>query len=147
MLDLAMMGPFAAAALNQGTDLWTYKDNLILKGAEYAAKYNLGNGVPYTPFLTYDKAGKVEYNQTIISATARGNIRPIWEQYYNEYVVKRGATGTYTEQYAALVRVNGSGAEGGGGDYETTSGGYDQLGFGTLVYSLPGTNAAAIYQY
>ena len=136
MLDLALMAPYAAAALNQGTDIWGYGDNLILRGAEYAAKYNLGNDVSYTPYLTRLPNGRVEYNQTVVSPAARGNIRPIWEQYYNEYVVKRGLSGTYTSQYADLVRQNGSGAEGGGGNYETTSGGYDQLGFGTLMYTL-----------
>jgi len=33
--------------------------------------------------------------------------------------------------YAARVRV-----EGGGGDYGGDSGGFDQLGFGTLAYTL-----------
>lgn len=35
-----------------------------------------------------------------------------------------------------MVVGDGDGAEGGGGDYGTTSGGYDQLGWGTLMYTL-----------
>lgn len=146
MLDFALMGPFLKTALHQGLDLWAYEDNLILKGAEYVTKYNLGHDVQYTPYLTINAKGQVEWNQTVISEDkrgpeAKGNIRPIWEMYYNEYVVKRGLPAPYVQQYADITRRNGSGAEGGGGDYEKTSGGYDQLGFGTLLYTLPGSVA------
>ncbi|OCF32022.1 hypothetical protein I317_07780 [Kwoniella heveanensis CBS 569] len=146
MLDLALIQPFVAAAANQGVDLWAYDDNLILKGAEYAAKYNLGNNVSYTPFITW-KNGHREYYQPGISPAGRGNVRPIWEMFYNEYVVKRGLKAPYVQQYAARVRSDGRGSEGGGGNYGGNSGGFDQLGFGTLLYSLPGTNATEEYSY
>lgn len=35
-----------------------------------------------------------------------------------------------------MVVANGGGAEGGSGDYGGDSGGYDQLGWGTLLYTL-----------
>ncbi|SNX87362.1 related to GPI anchored protein [Melanopsichium pennsylvanicum] len=139
MLDLALLGPFATTALNQGDDVWAYNDSLILKGAEYAAKYNLGYDVQYTPYLAKDAKGRVLYNQTTISNVSRGNIRPIWDMYYNQYVVKRGLNGTYTKLYADKVRAANNGSEGGGGDYGPNSGGYDQLGFGTLMYTLDNT--------
>nr|CDI53953.1 gpi anchored protein [Melanopsichium pennsylvanicum 4] len=141
MLDLALLGPFATSALNQGDDVWAYNDSLILKGAEYTAKYNLGNNVQYTPYVAIDSSGKVEYNQTTISNISRGDIRPMWEMYYNEFVVKRKLPGTYTTLYADKVRQANGGAEGGGGQYGPNSGGYDQLGFGTLMYSLDGSDA------
>lgn len=141
MLDLALIGPFATAAFNQGDDVWAYNDSVILKGAEYAAKYNLGNDVNYTPYLVFDSSGKVEYNQTTISNISRGDIRPIWEMFYNEYVVKRKLPGTYTKLYADKVRAANGGAEGGGGDYGPNSGNYDQLGFGTLMFTLDGSDA------
>jgi len=151
MLDLALTGVIATTVYNQGTDLWSYADNLIFKGAQYVAEYNLGFEVPFTPFVAYWPNGRVDWNQTQSSPIARGNNRPIWEMYYNEYTVKRGLKGglnaTFIEMYAARIRLAGGGAEGGGGDYGPNSGGYDQLGFGTLLYSADGTNAADTYNY
>ncbi|KAI2820935.1 hypothetical protein CBS115989_3279 [Aspergillus niger] len=131
MLDFALLGPIAQTAYNQGTDLFEYLDNRILAGAEYVAKYNLGNDVPYT---TYNNSDDV--NQTVISNSSRGDIRPIWELLYNHYGVLKGLDVTYTKEYRDMVVEDGDGAEGGGGDYGTTSGGYDQLGWGTLMYTL-----------
>lgn len=34
---------------SQGSDVYSLYDDLILKGAEYTAKYNLGHEVPYDP--------------------------------------------------------------------------------------------------
>lgn len=34
---------------SQGTDVYSLGDNLLLKAGEYAAKYNLGEDVPYNP--------------------------------------------------------------------------------------------------
>jgi hypothetical protein len=48
----------------------------------------------------------------------------------------KGLNVTYTREYRDLVVSDGSGAEGGGGYYGTTSGGFDQLGYGTLMYTL-----------
>ncbi|GKZ33112.1 hypothetical protein AbraIFM66950_002890 [Aspergillus brasiliensis] len=143
MLDFALLGPIAQTTYNQGTDLFEYLDNRILAGvryveltknyfsAEYVAKYNLGNDVPYT---TYNNSDDV--NQTTISNSSRGDIRPIWELFYNHYGILKGLNVTYTKAYRDMVVDDGSGAEGGGGDYGTTSGGYDQLGYGTLMYTL-----------
>ncbi|KUI58283.1 hypothetical protein VP1G_05624 [Cytospora mali] len=130
MLDFALLGVIAQQAYNQGDDLFTYNDSLILAGSEYVAKYNLGYDVPYTTYTNSD------VTQTVISNSSRGNIRPIWELLYAHYGVLNGMNSTWTEQYRDLVVSDGSGAEGGGGDYGTTSGGFDQLGFGTLMYRL-----------
>lgn len=146
MLDFALLGVIAQTAYNQGDDLFGYLDNRILAGyvsmicpcachtdlnrAEYVAKYNLGNDVPYTTYTNSDVA------QTVISNASRGDIRPIWELLYNHYGVRKGLNVKYTKQYRDLVVEDGAGAEGGGGNYGPNSGGYDQLGFGTLMYTL-----------
>ncbi|ROV92051.1 hypothetical protein VPNG_09808 [Cytospora leucostoma] len=130
MLDYALLGVIAQQAYNQGDDLFSYNDSLILAGAEYAAKYNLGYDVPYTTYTNSD------VTQTVISNNSRGNVRPIWELLYAHYGVLNGLNASWSEQYRDLVVSDGSGAEGGGGDYGTTSGGFDQLGFGTLLYRL-----------
>jgi len=125
-LGVALMGPVCEMAWSQGDDLYGYNTSKFLKGLEYIAKYNLNDSVPY---VTYNNCDNV--NQTVISATSRGNLRDCWEMVYNHYVNRKGLTATYTSQFAALVRP-----EGGGGHYDTNSGGYDQLGYGTLTYSL-----------
>ncbi|MGW3194439.1 hypothetical protein ACWDBD_07555 [Streptomyces sp. NPDC001118] len=63
-------------------------------------------------------------------ATARGEIRPVWEILHNHYARRRRLSPPYVTAMAVKVR-----AEGGGGDYGLNNGGYDQLGFGTLLYS------------
>jgi hypothetical protein len=125
-LGIALMGPFCEMAWKQGDDLYAQSDDRFLAGAEYVAQYNLGLDVPY---VTYDNCDKV--NQTTISSSGRGDIRPAWELVYNHYVNRRGLSAPNTAAYAAMVRP-----EGGGGDYGPNSGGYDQLGYGTLTFTL-----------
>ena len=125
MLDVALLGAFCQMAWNQGDDLFGYDHNRVLAGAEYAARYNLGHDVPYTPYANSD------VTQPVISSAARGDARPIWELLYNHYVVLKGLSAPYVAAFAAKVRV-----EGGGGDYGPNSGGFDQLGYGTLTYTL-----------
>ncbi len=130
-LGPALMGAFCEMAWNQGDDLYGYEDNRFLKGIEYVAKYNLGDSVPY---VTYSNCTGVV--QTVISPDGRGTIRPEWELLYNHYVNIKGLSAPYTQLFAAQVRP-----EGGGGDYGPNSGGYDQLGYGTLTATvLPATS-------
>ncbi|RPA93730.1 chondroitin AC/alginate lyase [Choiromyces venosus 120613-1] len=130
MLALGMLATFAQMANNQGVNLFEYLDNRILKGSEYAAKFNLGYDVPYTTYVNRD------VTQTVISNASRGDIRPIWELLYNHYGKAMGKSVKYTRLYTEKVRAVSGGAEGGGGDYGPNSGGYDQLGYGTLMYSV-----------
>lgn len=124
-LGMALMGPLCEVAWNQGVDLYGYAGNRFLAGCEYVAKYNLANDVPYAPYNNCDNV-----DQEVISASGRGTLRACWEMIYNHYVNRMGLAAPYTAQFAALVRP-----EGGGGDYGPNSGGYDQLGFGTLTYT------------
>jgi autotransporter-associated beta strand protein len=129
LLGVALAGSFAEMAWNQGDDLYGYDDNRLLKGFEYIAKYNLGYEVPFT---TYRNCTGVV--QTIVSEDQRGNLRPVWEMVYNHYVNRKGLSAPYSARFAQLVRP-----EGGGGNFGPNSGGYDQLGFGTLTASLEET--------
>jgi hypothetical protein len=113
-------------AWNQGDDLYGYDDNRVLKGAEYTAKYNFkGLHVPFEPYNNCQNWASTE-----ISEAGRGGQRPIWEMIYNHYVVRKGLSATYAEMAARVHRPDG-----GGGDYGPNSGGFDQLGFGTLLYT------------
>ncbi|NUO41660.1 MAG: Tat pathway signal sequence domain protein, partial [Streptomyces sp.] len=57
-------------------------------------------------------------------------MRPIWAMIANHYTRRRGVSASYLTQIAAKAAP-----EGGGGDYGPNSGGYDQLGFGTLAFT------------
>ncbi len=67
VLGIGLMGAFCEMAWNQGNDLYGYDDNRFLKGAEYVAKYNLGDSVLYQPY-----SNCVGVNQPIISSARTG---------------------------------------------------------------------------
>ncbi|HWW06277.1 alginate lyase family protein [Collimonas sp.] len=124
-LNVSLLGAFCQMAWNQHDDLFGYEDSRVLKGVEYIAKYNLGMDVPYAPYRNSD------VTQEVISSAGRGDSRPVWELFYNHYVNLKGQDAPYTKMFAEKLRP-----EGGGGNYGPNSGGYDQLGYGTLTYSL-----------
>ncbi|MEV4776151.1 AbfB domain-containing protein [Microbacterium sp. LWH12-1.2] len=133
VMGIGLMGAICEMAWNQGIDLWGADDNRFLKAAEYVAKYNLGNDVPFTAYSWQSgpntNAPHVGWQtQTVVSENSRGQLRPVWELILGHYAGRRGLSAPWTEQMVTAVR-----AEGGGGDYGQTSGGYDQLGFGTLT--------------
>jgi hypothetical protein len=116
-----------------------YYDNRFLKGCEYVARYNLGHAVPFTPFMPFMAFSMLQgapctWSRTIhvtsVSPASRGDIRPIWELVYYHYVRRRGLQAPWTTAFARKVRPEG------GGDYGPNSGGYDQLGFGTLTHTM-----------
>ncbi|WP_412180727.1 alginate lyase family protein [Streptomyces sp. ADMS] len=125
-LAIGLMGDAAQVAWNQGVDLWGFDGNRILANAEYAAKYNLGGDVPFTPDL--DRTGK--YIKTTVSNKVRGNLPPVYEMYYAHYSGVRGLDTPYTR--AAVFR--------GTGGIRVVEGSNDDLpGFGT--FTCAGTRA------
>jgi hypothetical protein len=124
-LNVALLGALCQMAWNQHDDLFGYEDNRVLRGVEYIAKYNLGFEVPYTAYANSD------VTQGAIASAGRGDQRPVWQLFYNHYVTLKGLEAPYTAMFAKQMRP-----EGGGGDYGPNSGGYDQLGYGTLTYTL-----------
>lgn len=99
--------------------------------AEYVAKYNVGDEVPYTLYQSF------EGNQTVISNYSRGTVRPGFELLSAHYGQTKGLDSSWTDAYRDLVNANSTdGVEGGGGNYGSTSGGFDVLGFGSLLYRI-----------
>jgi hypothetical protein len=134
-LDVSLYGAFCQMAFNQGQDLFRYNPwsdtrPRIQGMCEYIASYNLGNTVPFTTYNWGSGQNCAANSQTVISASGRGDTRPSWELLYGYYVQLRGLSSPNITAYAQKVRP-----EGGGGDYGTASGGFDQLGFGTLTYT------------
>ena len=139
-LGIALTGAICEMAWNQGIDLYGYDNNRFLAGAEYVAKANLkqADGTFYTvPFVTYQNSAGVI--QTQFSTGGQGGAlgRPCWALVANHYINRKGLAAPYTRRAAELVAP-----EGGGGNYGPNSGGFDQLGYGTLTCTLdPGAPA------
>jgi hypothetical protein len=66
---------------------------------------------------------------TEVSPAGRGMLRPGWELVYNHYVIRKRLSAPWTTKMVEKVRPEG------GGD-GPNSGGYDQLGYGTLTALL-----------
>jgi len=129
VMGIGQMGVVCEMAWNQGVDLYGYDDNRFFKGAQYVAKYNVGLDVPFTTY-SWGSGHNCAYNeQTVINDYARGTIRPVWAMLHFHYNRIKGLDDKYIKAMCDLV-----GIEGGGGDYGANSGGYDQFGFGTLMY-------------
>ncbi|TWT37814.1 Alginate lyase [Posidoniimonas corsicana] len=124
-LGISLMGPLCETAWNQGDDLYSYDNHRLLAGAEYVARYNLGEEVPYQ-FYAWGIGQRGDYReQPEISAAGRGALRPGFELVLNHYTNRLGVAAPYSERYAARLRP-----ERGGGGHAST---YDQVGFGTLT--------------
>ncbi|MFC9507408.1 alginate lyase family protein [Streptomyces sp. NPDC057002] len=133
LLGVGLMGTVCEMAWNQGIDLYGYDDSRFLKGAEYVAKWSLGGDVPYTANTRRKGAiGGWSGSETASDAAAvdPGMTRPIWAMIANHYTKRRGLSASFVTRAAAKAAP-----EGGGGDYGPNSGGYDQLGFGTLAFT------------
>ncbi|MDH6438985.1 hypothetical protein M2158_007526 [Streptomyces sp. SAI-144] len=131
VMGMGQMGALCEMAWNQGDDLYSYDSRRFMKGAQYVAKYNLGQDVPFTTYNWGTGQSCAASSQTVISSASRGQIRPVWAMLHFHYNRRLGLDDKYISQmYYDLVAP-----EGGGGDYGTTSGGFDQLGFGTLMYA------------
>ena len=125
-LAVGLHADAAQVAWNQGVDLYGHDDNRLLANVEYAARYNLGNAVPFTPDL--DRTGK--YIKTTVSDKVRGTLPPIYEMAYAHYAGVRGLDTPYTK--AAVFR--------GTGGTRVVEGSNDDLpSWGTLTFA--GTTA------
>ncbi|NLN59046.1 MAG: hypothetical protein GX151_14275 [Gammaproteobacteria bacterium] len=118
-LGIGLLGEACQIAWNQGDDLFGYGNNRVLSGAEYTAKYNLIQDVP---FSTYNICQPANHDWPAINGRGKIHERPIWELFYNHYVVRQGENAPFVQQMAEVVRPEG--------------GSKDHLGYGTLTYTL-----------
>lgn len=128
-LSMTLLTTLCEMAWNQGVDLYGYDNNRVLAGAEYVARGNLiESGTSYysMPFAKYTNGNVTD---TVFADGSRGSKRPEWTLIFNHYVNRKGLAAPYSEAFMLLTQP-----EGGGGNYGETSGGYDQLGYGTLAY-------------
>lgn len=118
-LGLACLSVSCEIAWAQGTNLYGYDDNRLMKGFEYTSKYNVG--YDDLPFKTWkDVTGKY-CNWTVISPTKRGEFRPVFEMPYNHYVRRKGLSMPYTKM--VIDRISPEGYY------------YEHFGFGTFLFN------------
>ncbi|GAB3170951.1 alginate lyase family protein [Myceligenerans halotolerans] len=134
VMGIGLMATFCEMAWHQGIDCYGYDNNRFLKAAEYVAKYNLGHDVPFTDYTWQHGpdtiAAHVNWEtHTEPSPAARGHVRPVWDLVLGHYAGRRGMAAPWTRRMAQSIRPDG-----GGGDYGN-GGGYDQLGFTTLMHA------------
>ncbi len=99
-LNVAELATLCQMAWNQGTDLFGYENNRVLSLAEYTAKYNLLQDVPFTPYA------EESWLMTGPSSQSRGlTDRPGWATLYHHYVNLKGLAVPYTK---TLVDQNGT---------------------------------------
>ncbi|ETS78435.1 hypothetical protein PFICI_10497 [Pestalotiopsis fici W106-1] len=127
-LDWQMLGVIGQQAWNQGVDLFSYNNSRILQGAEYFARYNLGHDVPFNNYTN----GIVSFD--CISNASRGSTRPTWELFYSHYVQIKGMDAPWTTAYLNYSLHQYGGVEPGAGLSGSTSGAFDGLGWGSLLY-------------
>lgn len=83
---LAWAATAARTVQSQGGELYSFANNTLLKGAEYAAKFNLNYTVPYDPSFYRCEAVLVNGPWPIISSFNKGLTRPVWDILYYQFV-------------------------------------------------------------
>lgn len=99
-LGLGVMAELCEIAWKQGDDLYSAYDNLILKGFEYTAKYNVGLSVPFE--VMYDVTKRPDWAWKSLSSQDRGIFLPYYEYVYNHFRYRRGMN-QQTEMTAYLL--------------------------------------------
>ncbi|WP_165495768.1 LamG-like jellyroll fold domain-containing protein [Marinobacter halodurans] len=127
-LGIALIGSFCEMAWNQGDDLYGYRNNRVLAGAEYVAASN--HVLPSGDFveLPFTRFRNIHGLQTGISNKARPHSRAFWEIIYNHYVNRRGLSAPWVSRMVEKFRPEGI-ARGYG----------DQPAFGTLTFAQEAT--------
>lgn len=152
-LCVALMGAFCQMAYNIGEDLFAYDNYRALAMAEYVGKYNLytdeafqkasntQNGFDDSYFqyrsadMPYTAYTNPSWSCPTIATDQRGTKRPAWELFYG-YAKAHNVSAIYCQKWVEQMRkYNSYGCDGGAGDYGPNSGGFDQLGYGTLMFA------------
>jgi len=112
---------------SQGYDLFAYSHNLLIRGAEYAAKFNLNETVPYNKNFYRCEAVLVNGPWANISSQSRGvQTKPVWD------ILHYGAASHHVNApwtAKAKAAVDASGGEG-----PTTNN--DMPSWGDLLWSV-----------
>lgn len=102
-LGIALNALICELAWKQGDDLYGYRNNRFLAGAEYVAKCQLtassdNSTIPFSVYV--NRQGTF----TEASTSGRSNYRPAWEAVYNHYVNRKGLSAPNVTTMAANLR-------------------------------------------
>lgn len=142
LMALGLAADICKVAYSQGEDLFAYMDDRIAAGAEFTAALNYGGvegkNLPWIDYNYSDcrtDAGK-GWQMTGPNTGGLGGSRPYWDRILGYYEGVRGVKMQFSEMAANKMREQ-RGADAGGGFYGETSGGFDHLGFTTLMDYRP----------
>lgn len=131
-LDVCQIG------FNQGDDLYAYMNDRIAAGCEYVCALNFadipGASLPWYPYEYADCAGPRGASWQMFGPNegGKGERRPNWDRVRGYYEGLRGVKLQYADKAASLLCPDG-----GGGNYNMNSGGFDHLGFSSLTNYRP----------
>ncbi len=134
MDGVAWIGVTAQVAWNQGVDLFAFDNNRLLRGIEYAAKYNLFGDVPYQSYSVCE-GGNFNWGTLSLNAGGRGFLPPTWDLFYNHYVNIKGLAAPWTAQAASAMRPDG---------FYNNANSPDFVGYTTLTSLLDPIPAGAV---
>jgi autotransporter-associated beta strand protein len=118
-LGVGLLATACEVAWKQGLDLYGFMNNRLLAGAEYVARTNLSQPVP---FVFYNNCDDVNHYFLSLNGLGRLDDRPLWEMIYNHYVVRKGLSAPNVRKIAELMRPE--------------HGSVDHFGYGTLTFTL-----------
>ena len=128
LMGVGLMAAICEMAWNQGIDLYGYNNSRFMAGAEYVARYNNNEGVPFAPYSWRSGQGGTPNTHTVVSNAGRNATRPIWDMIVGHYAQRRGLHIGDVEQKAASTRPEG------GPQYGAHGSAFDHLGFTTLTH-------------
>ena len=127
-MALALAADLCGTGRNQGDDFYALMDDRIVCGFEYVNAYNSGvDDLPNSPYTNCDGTFMR------MGDWARGTNRPAQARIVNYYENVRGIDVPYSRK---MLEMNENGIDAGGGFGGGNSGGYDHLGFSTLMCTL-----------
>lgn len=120
---------------NQGDDLFSLMDNRLAAGIEYLAAYNSGiEELPWTEYWYHDVRTALHnsWKMNGNNGGGRGAFRPYWDRIIGHYEGIKGVSMPFSHTMKDKQPIDN-----GGGAYGQTSGGFDHLGFSTLMCTRP----------
>lgn len=134
LMCLGLAIDICQTAFNQGDDLFAYKNFRLASGIEHVAAFNADQTteLPWTTYSYTDNHGGTWVQTEISGGGSVGAVRPYWERIIGHYEGVEGLEMTFSRKMRSKEPVDG-----GGGNYGTTSGGFDHLGFSTLTCTRP----------
>lgn len=144
LMALGLSVDICQTGWNQGDDLFSYMDNRLAAGIEHVAALNFcgvaSADMPWTAYWYHDRSHSASatdsWQMTGDNTGGLGGWRPYWSRIIGHYEGVKGVKMRYSEKADSIV-----GIDDGGGSYGQTSGGFDHLGFSTLMCSRPAVTA------